>query len=137
MRLPQPCLAHFSHPQRTAKTPDSHRIHQGSTGHRRLGQVWRRVQVGPLAFDQRLAFTLCSYPLEYTPLSEKQKRDALSSHENPSGGILLLGHTSVLTSLLLSPDERYIITADRDEHIRVSWYPKGYVVEMYCLGHEK
>ncbi|KAF8637615.1 hypothetical protein AX17_002684 [Amanita inopinata Kibby_2008] len=78
-----------------------------------------------------------SYPIDYTPLTEKQKRDALSSHENPSGGKLILGHTSVLTSSLLSIDERYIITADRDEHIRVSWYPQGYVIETYCLGHEK
>lgn len=43
----------------------------------------------------------------------------------------------MLTTFLLSPDERYIITADRDEHIRVSWYPQGYAIERYCLGHEK
>ncbi|KAF8630455.1 hypothetical protein AX15_002907 [Amanita polypyramis BW_CC] len=78
-----------------------------------------------------------SYPIEYTPLTETQKPRALSSHQNPSGGTLVLGHTSVLTSFLLSQDERYIITADRDEHIRVSWYPQGYVIEMYCLGHLK
>ncbi|KIL69353.1 hypothetical protein M378DRAFT_184523 [Amanita muscaria Koide BX008] len=78
-----------------------------------------------------------SYPLEYNPPSEKQKRDALSSHENPSDGKLILGHVSVLTTFLLSQDEGYIITADRDEHIRVSWYPQGFVIEIYCLGHEK
>ncbi len=43
----------------------------------------------------------------------------------------------MLTTFLLTPDERYIITADRDEHIRVSWFPQGYAVERYCLGHEK
>ena len=124
--------------QRTTKTSDSYRVHKTSAGNRRLGQVWRRIQV----YLHHLCSTispshLFSYPLEYTPLSEKQKRDALSSHENPSDGTLILGHTSVLTSFLLTKDERYIITADRDEHIRVSWYPKGFVVEMYCLGHEK
>ncbi|KAJ8487386.1 hypothetical protein ONZ45_g14363 [Pleurotus djamor] len=67
----------------------------------------------------------------------KVSKDALSSHENPSGGDLILGHTSFLTAFTLSHDRQYIITADRDEHVRVSWYPKGFNIEMYCLGHEK
>ncbi|PCH44155.1 hypothetical protein WOLCODRAFT_164948 [Wolfiporia cocos MD-104 SS10] len=71
------------------------------------------------------------------PLVGSSKRGALTSHENPSGGALILGHVSLLTCFLLTPDEKYIITADRDEHIRVSWYPKGYMIERYCLGHEK
>jgi hypothetical protein len=78
-----------------------------------------------------------SYPFHFTPLTVKQKKDALSSHENPSGGQLILGHASLLNAFLLSPDEKYIITADRDEHIRISWYPQGYNIEMYCLGHAK
>lgn len=64
-------------------------------------------------------------------------RDALSSHENPSGGELILGHTSLLTTFLVTADGKYIVTADRDEHIRVSWYPQGYTIESYCLGHQK
>ncbi|KAI6107285.1 WD40-repeat-containing domain protein [Pisolithus croceorrhizus] len=63
--------------------------------------------------------------------------DASTSHENPSGGVLVLGHASVLTGCHLTPDQRFIVTSDRDEHIRVSWYPEGYVIESYCLGHEK
>ncbi|KAG6908959.1 hypothetical protein DXG01_002565 [Tephrocybe rancida] len=78
-----------------------------------------------------------SYTFDFAPLTEKQKKDALSSHENPSGGTLILGHASLLNAFLLSRDEKYIITADRDEHIRVSWYPQGYNIEMYCLGHTK
>ncbi|KAF8817442.1 hypothetical protein BYT27DRAFT_7227146 [Phlegmacium glaucopus] len=78
-----------------------------------------------------------SYPFVYVPLTVKQQRDALSSHENPSGGQLILGHASPLNAFLLATDEKYIVTADRDEHIRVSWYPKGYNIEMYCLGHLK
>ncbi|EED79232.1 predicted protein, partial [Postia placenta Mad-698-R] len=52
-------------------------------------------------------------------------------------GELILGHVSLLTCFLLSTDDKYILTADRDEHIRVSWFPQGYVIERYCLGHGK
>lgn len=71
------------------------------------------------------------------PVDEKTTSDVLASHENPSSGELILGHASLLTNCLLTPDEKFIITADRDEHIRVSWYPDGYVIESFCLGHKK
>lgn len=54
---------------------------------------------------------------------------------------LLLGHVSLLTAVCLGRDARgrpYILTADRDEHIRVSrgTREQAHVVEAYCLGHE-
>lgn len=59
---------------------------------------------------------------------------------------LLLGHVSLLTDLLYvrldqehSPSREhrdYIITSDRDEHIRVSrGIPQAHIIEGYCLGH--
>jgi tRNA (guanine-N(7)-)-methyltransferase subunit TRM82 len=55
---------------------------------------------------------------------------------------LLLGHVSMLTDLVYADQEvdgkhrGYIITADRDEHIRVSrGSPQSHVIEGYCLGH--
>ncbi|KAI0459385.1 hypothetical protein F5B21DRAFT_456545 [Xylaria acuta] len=52
---------------------------------------------------------------------------------------VLLGHVSMLTSVLTAKDMNdrpYIITADRDEHIRVSrGMPQPHVIETYCLGH--
>lgn len=50
---------------------------------------------------------------------------------------LALGHNSMLTGALVTDDESYIITCDRDEKIRVSNYPNVYNIESYCLGHEQ
>ena len=58
---------------------------------------------------------------------------------------LLLGHVSMLTDLALARVEdgtgkrrEYIITADRDEHIRVSrGHPQAHIIEGYCLGHKQ
>ncbi|KAJ4436065.1 tRNA (guanine-N(7)-)-methyltransferase non-catalytic subunit wdr4 [Periplaneta americana] len=52
-------------------------------------------------------------------------------------GKLLLGHLSMLLDILVSPDEKYVITCDRDEKIRVSKYPNTYTIHSYCLGHEE
>lgn len=59
---------------------------------------------------------------------------------------LLLGHVSLLTDLVCvgvdeddSPSNRrrkYIITSDRDEHIRISrGIPQAHIIEGYCQGH--
>ncbi|KAM4054859.1 tRNA (guanine-N(7)-)-methyltransferase non-catalytic subunit trm82 [Hirsutella rhossiliensis] len=61
--------------------------------------------------------------------------------EGPSFELtLLLGHVSMLTSLALGESEgcRYILSSDRDEHIRVSRYiPQAHVIEGFCLGHKE
>ena len=59
---------------------------------------------------------------------------------------LLLGHVSLLTDLAyVSMDihpaftegpRSYILTSDRDEHIRISrGMPQAHIIEGYCLGH--
>lgn len=58
---------------------------------------------------------------------------------------LLLGHVSLLTDLAFvslssstssSESRDYILTADRDEHIRVSrGPPQTHIIENYCFGH--
>lgn len=47
----------------------------------------------------------------------------------------LLGHLSYVTDLLVSVDNQHVLTADRDEKIRVSCLPRSFVVEAFCLGH--
>ncbi|XP_045441228.1 tRNA (guanine-N(7)-)-methyltransferase non-catalytic subunit WDR4 isoform X2 [Pipistrellus kuhlii] len=50
-------------------------------------------------------------------------------------GKLELGHLSMLLDVAVSPDDRYILTADRDEKIRVSWALAPHNIESFCLGH--
>jgi len=53
---------------------------------------------------------------------------------------LLLGHVSMLTEIVVVEHENhsYILTADRDEHIRISrGIPQAHVIEAYCLGHNE
>lgn len=136
-----------NHAQRASKKTNTDRVHAFGSDNCRGGQVWRRLQVhipstrisSPIPIP---CSHLSSYPLTPLPTptpvpSQNTDADTLVSHENPSGGTLILGHTSLLTAFLLSPDETHIITADRDEHIRVSCFPQGHEIESFCLGHKK
>ncbi|XP_067371674.1 tRNA (guanine-N(7)-)-methyltransferase non-catalytic subunit wdr4 isoform X2 [Channa argus] len=52
-------------------------------------------------------------------------------------GELKMGHLSMLLAVTMSPDDRYIITADRDEKIRVSPLRCPYKIQSFCLGHQE
>ncbi|XP_024142858.1 tRNA (guanine-N(7)-)-methyltransferase non-catalytic subunit wdr4 [Oryzias melastigma] len=52
-------------------------------------------------------------------------------------GELKLGHLSMLLAVVISPDDRFIITADRDEKIRVSHRRSPYNIQAFCLGHHQ
>uniref|UniRef100_A0A8C3VFQ2 WD repeat domain 4 n=1 Tax=Catharus ustulatus TaxID=91951 RepID=A0A8C3VFQ2_CATUS len=53
--------------------------------------------------------------------------------EPQADGKLELGHVSLLLDVALSPDDRYILTADRDEKIRVSLTKAPYSIVSYLL----
>ncbi|KAM6291296.1 tRNA (guanine-N(7)-)-methyltransferase non-catalytic subunit WDR4 [Porphyrio hochstetteri] len=57
--------------------------------------------------------------------------------EPQADGKLELGHLSLLLDVALSPDDRYVLTADRDEKIRVSLVKAPYNIVSYCLGHKE
>ena len=84
----------------------------------------------------------------------KRNRNALLQQQNSRGQRpqkklvafdhqLILGHVSLLTDIacasLTGADgvaREYIVTSDRDEHIRVSrGLPQAYIIEGFCLGH--
>jgi tRNA (guanine-N(7)-)-methyltransferase subunit TRM82 len=75
--------------------------------------------------------------------AEKRKRTEISL-DLPFTHTLLLGHVSMLIDIVSvtvpgpqdAKPRTYVLTADRDEHIRVSRYPQGHVIEGFCLGHE-
>jgi tRNA (guanine-N(7)-)-methyltransferase subunit TRM82 len=74
----------------------------------------------------------------------KQKDLQAKAREGPKFEFqLLLGHVSMLTDVKFATEEvdgktrGYIITADRDEHIRISrGPPQAYIIEGFCLGHK-
>lgn len=60
--------------------------------------------------------------------------------ENDKDLIPILGHVSMLTCVQSAIDEngkQVVLTADRDEHIRVSYYPKSFVVKKWLFGHRE
>lgn len=99
------------------------------------------------------------YQPQATKLTVHTKRNLqaleqqLKSSVTPSGGStpsfkhkLLLGHVSLLTDVVFAaiPAEKspsgkprnYVLTSDRDEHIRVSrGPPQAHIIEHFCLGH--
>ncbi|XP_037036811.1 tRNA (guanine-N(7)-)-methyltransferase non-catalytic subunit wuho [Bradysia coprophila] len=50
-------------------------------------------------------------------------------------GKWILGHLSMLLDVVVTHDNRFVVTCDRDEKIRVTNYPGTHLIETYCLGH--
>ena len=93
-----------------------------------------------------VATTLTVHTKRNLKALEQQLKEANRLAKEKSGPSfekqLLLGHVSLLTDLALvslpsntaKRTHGYLLTADRDEHIRVS-RGQSHVIENYCLGH--
>ncbi|XP_030580289.1 tRNA (guanine-N(7)-)-methyltransferase non-catalytic subunit wdr4 isoform X2 [Archocentrus centrarchus] len=60
---------------------------------------------------------------------------SFSVAEPQKEGELKMGHLSLLLAVTTSLDDKYIITADRDEKIRVSHLRSPHSIQSFCLGH--
>ena len=52
----------------------------------------------------------------------------------------IMGHLSMLLDIAFvrtKENEEFLLTADRDEKVRLSHYPNAYNIQGYCLGHEE
>ena len=50
----------------------------------------------------------------------------------------IMGHLSMLLDICFvntNDNQQFLLTADRDEKIRLSHYPNAYNIQGYCLGH--
>ncbi|KAH7107345.1 WD40 repeat-like protein [Auriculariales sp. MPI-PUGE-AT-0066] len=98
-----------------AVTPDGHTILLAD----KFGDIYS-YPINPPAGDPAVA--------------ESDSKNEEGPAKGETAGTLILGHVSQLTNFLLSHDSRHIISSDRDEHIRISHYPLGYVIQSFCLG---
>lgn len=51
----------------------------------------------------------------------------------------ILGHVSMLTNVMITEidGKQFLLTSDRDEHLKVSHYPQTYVVSHWLFGHDQ
>ncbi|KAK4705033.1 tRNA (guanine-N(7)-)-methyltransferase subunit TRM82, partial [Phenoliferia sp. Uapishka_3] len=70
----------------------------------------------------------------------KDSKDSKAEKATP-----ILGHVSMLTAVVFLPESKqakfehpaYVVSGDRDEHVRVSRYPKGEVIEKFLWGSKR
>lgn len=98
------------------------------------------IVVGDLSGDA-IAFPV---PIRDAPSSTATENDAVQPMSTPKR--LLLGHTaSMLTGLNIvsssnssnnnTQQQQFILTADRDEKVRISCFPETHIIHGYLLGH--
>lgn len=107
----------------------------------RAQRTWRQAKpTGPVGTNLTVHTKRNLEALEQQRLASEKAKEEKSGPDFEHN--IVLGHVSLLTDLAVGSLESsngkrsYILTADRDEHIRVSrGLPQAHVIENYCLGH--
>ncbi|KAM9950011.1 hypothetical protein ACTFIT_011239 [Dictyostelium discoideum] len=85
----------------------------------------------------------CGDVFKYSLIDDSKNKievsgDKSAKHdEKESDKNLVFGHYSSIVDIKFSPCFNYLLSADRDEKIRVSHYPNCFDIESFCLGHTK
>lgn len=106
-----------------------------NTNKGKLLSVWNTVDWS-LAENKTLAKHATN--LVFTPKTNAivvgDKKGDVYSMGEPN--VRVLGHSSMVLDVCFSKDEKYIVTCDSDEKVRVSHYPNGKIILYYMMGHE-
>jgi WD40 repeat protein len=84
----------------------------------------------PLTTDQQHKLNEITLPTEKDPLTKVTDTRFM--------GTFLLGHSSSVVDLTVTSvanGQRFLVTVDRDEHIRFSVFPETFVIHAMGLGH--
>ncbi|ORZ38764.1 WD40-repeat-containing domain protein [Catenaria anguillulae PL171] len=120
-----------------------------TTGEDKLVKVWSTSNWGELVnervVDKRLVEVCVTADCETLVCADKHG-DVWTFPFLPStppstvpsaDGTIIVGHVSMVTAAKLLANDTCIASADRDEKIRISQFPKGYNIEAFLLGHKQ
>lgn len=103
-----------------------------------------KIQDKNLALLSRRMITRNTSTLKFFPdsvnliVSDKTGDIFVFNCESPNEpGRWIQGHLSQVLDVLVNSNQKYVISADRDEKIKVSKWPVSHEIETYCMGHKE
>lgn len=107
-----------------------------NTNKGKLLSVWNTTEDWSLIENKMLAKLVTQ--VVFTPKTNvivvSDKKGYVYALKEPP--VRVLSHSSMILDVCFSGDEKYIITCDSDEKIRVSHYPDGKSIQYFFMGHK-